>query len=438
MRCNGICKRQKLFPIFQTKYIKIRSENDVTYFLRQSMIDIKSRIGKFTKQIDTKEGTDQVIMGTDCVDSGIDYEKLNIVKIQNVFANGFIELPERIKNTKSCINIKHQYNKCFLYCHLLHERYRLCDNVKNADRLHGKKACICDDKMINLDYEGIEFPIPYNDFYYVKKIEDQNKRRINIVEYKPGKKQDILPIYHSKKTYEKCINLLVISDNNNKNYHYVYIKSLNRLLSPLTKHVGTNFCEDCFKQFSSKKTFDSVNHKCNYKNNLDGLPENMMIKDNKLLTCPLNSYVKPFNLKHKQCLLWVMYCDFESLLISIKDEKHPDKYEHKLSSYCYNLVCRERPSFNRFKLYRGNENDSIYVIDNFFNDIKDVLSHIQNCKKRYYKLPMLTDEQLKTTIQRRIVNIAILNLTMKILKFNIIIILQAILLQQRANHVTVK
>ena len=92
----------------------------------------------------------------------------------------------------------------------------MCDNVKNADRLHGKKAFICGDKMINLDYEGIEFPIPYNDIYYVKKIEDQNKIRINIFEHKPGKKQDILPIYNSKKTYENCMNLLVISDNDKK------------------------------------------------------------------------------------------------------------------------------------------------------------------------------------------------------------------------------
>ena len=170
---------------------------------------------------------------------------------------------------------------------------------------------------------------------------------------------------------------------------------MNRLLTPLTNHHDTKFCQDCLKQFSSKKAFESVNHKCNYKNNLDSLPENMTIKDNKLLKCPLNSYIRPYNLRFSQCLPWVMYCDFESILIPVKDEKHPDKNEHKLSSYCYNLVCHERPSFNKFKLYRGNENDSISVIDNFFNDIKDFLSHIQNCKRRYSKLPMLTDEELK-------------------------------------------
>ena len=132
-------RNKKLYPIFQTKYIIIRSPDDIIYFLRQSMIDIKSRIGKFTKKIDTRESTDQVILGTDCVDSGVDYEKLNIVKIEKVFANGFIELPERISGTKSCINIKNRDNRCFLYCHLLHERYRLCDKIGHPERLPGKR-----------------------------------------------------------------------------------------------------------------------------------------------------------------------------------------------------------------------------------------------------------------------------------------------------------
>ena len=46
-------------------------------------------------------------------------------------------------------------------------------------------------------------------------------------------------------------------------------------------------------------------------------------------------------------------------------------------------------------MYRGNKNDTISVIDNFFNDIKNVLSHIKECKKKFYALPMLTDEQMK-------------------------------------------
>ena len=322
---------------------------------------------------------------------------MNVVKIKHVFVNGFIPLPAKIIHTKSCINIKNLYDdKCFLYCHLLHERYKLNNykKIQNPERLHGSKAFIYGDTMINLNYEDIEFPIPFNTFYTVKKIEEQNQIRINIFEYKEGKKHDIVPIYHSKSEYENCMNLLVISNETKKKYHYVYIKCLNRLLKNTTTYDGTKICKSCLKHFSSKKTFMSMNHKCNYKKNPDILPENMAIVNNKLLKCPINMYLKPFNLKHTIHLPFVMYCDFESILqITKKDEKHPDKREHKLSSYCYNLVCRERTVFNRFKLYRGNS--KVSVIDHFLNEVKNVLNHIKECKKKFYALPVLTDEQLK-------------------------------------------
>ena len=175
------------------------------------------------------------------------------------------------------------------------------------------------------------------------------------------------------------MNLLVIRDRDKKQYHYMYIRNLNRLLSPSSNIVGNKICEICLKRFSSQKSLESERHKCNYKNDID-LPENMVLKDNELMKCPIDMYVKPYNLQHNQLLPWIMDCDFESILVPITDAKHSDKYEHTLSSYCYNLVCRERPSFNKFKLYRGkNENDP--VIDHFVNDIKDILIHILQCHK---------------------------------------------------------
>ena len=143
------------------------------------------------------------------------------------------------------------------------------------------------------------------------------------------------------------MNLLVICDQSKKKYHYVYIKNLNGLLkSHVTHHNNVKFCQDCLKHFSTKKAFESMNHKCNYKNNPDELPQNMAIVNNKLVKCPIDMYVPPFNKKHLIHLPFVMYCDFESILQKSVDEKYPDKREHKLSSYCYNLVCHERPVFN--------------------------------------------------------------------------------------------
>ena len=63
-KCNSIVqvvmasvknKDKKIYPIFQTKYIIVKNPDDVGYFLRQSMVDIKSRIGKFTKKWTSKK-----------------------------------------------------------------------------------------------------------------------------------------------------------------------------------------------------------------------------------------------------------------------------------------------------------------------------------------------------------------------------------------------
>ena len=97
----------------------------------------------------------------------------------------------------------------------------------------------------------------------------------------------------------------------------------------------------------------------------------MCIKDGKLLKCPQDTYIKEYNIKHNQVIPWVMYCDFESILVPVNDPKYDNKFEHKLSSYCYQLICKERSSFNKFKIYRG-KNETDPVIDHFVNDIKDI------------------------------------------------------------------
>ena len=57
----------------------------------------------------------------------------------------------------------------------------------------------------------------------LKDIENKNKITINIFEYKHDKKNDVVPYYHSKNTFENTMNLLVITNTEKQKYHYVYI-----------------------------------------------------------------------------------------------------------------------------------------------------------------------------------------------------------------------
>ena len=109
---------------------------------------------------DADSGSD--IPDTIYVSSDCQGEQINIVPIMNAFAKSFVELPNRIKNTKSCVNIKNTDDKCFLYCHLLHERYRKCNNkkIEHPERLHGEKAFVYHNQIIKWIMKIFHFRYP--------------------------------------------------------------------------------------------------------------------------------------------------------------------------------------------------------------------------------------------------------------------------------------
>ena len=65
----------------------------------------------------------------------------------------------------------------------------MCKNekIEHLERLFGEKAFIHKNEIIKLDYDDIDFPIPYSNLHVLKKVETNNKIRINIFEYKENK-----------------------------------------------------------------------------------------------------------------------------------------------------------------------------------------------------------------------------------------------------------
>ena len=93
----------------------------------------------------------------------------------------------------------------------------------------------------NLNYYGIEFPVPKKDY---KKIEVMNKININVFCYddKIG-----YPVYLSDQSFDDVLDLLLI------NNHYVLIKDFNRLMFSKTKCKNKKwFLKCCLQCFSSE------------------------------------------------------------------------------------------------------------------------------------------------------------------------------------------
>ena len=151
----------------------------------------------------------------------IENHYINIVNYNPLKGSSYIELPQELRNSaKGLINMKNKDNECFRWCHIRHL------NPQNKDPQRIKKT---DKQFIEkLDYSSIEFPVTVKQ---INKIEKQNNICINLFGYEEKQK---FPIYISKEKYQDHMELLLITEGENK--HYVLIKDFNKFMFRQTKH----------------------------------------------------------------------------------------------------------------------------------------------------------------------------------------------------------
>ena len=174
----------------------------------------------------------------------VDNHYLNIVQYQPMKGSSYIKLPQELKHhRKGLINMKNEDNECFRWCHIryLNPQDKYPQRIKKSDKEFIKK----------LDYSEIEFPVTTKKY---NKIEKQNEININVFGYE---NKQPYPIYISKEKYEKHMELLLITEDENK--YYVLIKDFNRFMYNRTKHEHKkHFCMHCLQCFSSEEVFKVV------------------------------------------------------------------------------------------------------------------------------------------------------------------------------------
>ena len=287
----------------------------------------------------------------------VDNHYLNVVKYQPMKGSSYIELPQELRHSaKGLINMKNEDNECFRWCHI---RY-LNPQKKNPQRL--KKV---DKQFIeNLDYSGIEFPVTTKQY---NKIEKQNEININVFGYED---KQPYPIYISKEKNEDCLNLLLITENENK--HYVLIKDFNKLMYNQTKHKERkHFCMHCLQCFSSERVLTNHKENCIQVNGTQAIK--MPTKDNNILK---------FNNFHKQLPVpFVIYADFEAITEKIHGcQRHDDKsyteayQKHTDCGYGYKVVCCYDDKYTKpIQIYRGEK--AVYKF------MEAMLEEVKYCKK---------------------------------------------------------
>ena len=309
----------------------------------------------------------------------VDNHYLNIVQYEPMKGSSYIKLPEELRHPKKgLINMKNNDNECFRWCHI---RYL---NPQEKDPQRIKKI---DKEYINqLDYSGIEFPVTVKQY---NKIEKQNEININVFGYE---NKQPYPIYISKEKYEKHLELLLITEDDNK--HYVLIKDFNRFMFNQTKHEHRkHFCMYCLQCFSSEEVLK------NHKDNCIQLNGEQAIK----MPDKSNNTLKFNNFHKQQPVPFVIYADFEAITEKISgcrpnnNKSFTEAYQkHTDCGFGYKVVCCYDDKYTQpMKIYRGEK--AVYT---FLEYMLDEVKYCKRIIKKEFNKPLNMTKENEEEFQK--------------------------------------
>lgn len=293
--------------------------------------------------------------------------EININKYQPLRGSKFIDLPSHIKTKKACVNIHNEDRFCFLWS-ITAALYPAGRNVQRVSSYPHFSD------LFNID--GMSFPVTFSDISLFEK--NNTNIRINVYGLE-NNKQITGPLYRSKyvsKRNRKTVNLLLLETDEFS--HYCLIKDLSRLVrKQITKHHGKLFfCDDCLLFFRSNEEIDSY-----------------MCAGVKTQLPQKGSVIEFKNYDRKQNVPFVLYADFESMLVPVQGcERDPhvasttDRQVHVPIAFAYYIVCSFDASKNRLVTYRGTDCVDKFV-KSIYSDVKEINSHLSN------NVPMIFNEE---------------------------------------------
>ena len=311
----------------------------------------------------------------------IENHYINIVNYNPLKGSSYIELPQELRNSaKGLINMKNKDNECFRWCHIRHLNPQDKDpqRIKKTDKQYIEK----------LDYSSIEFPVTVKQ---INKIEKQNNICINLFGYEEKQK---FPIYISKEKYQDHMELLLITEGENK--HYVLIKDFNKFMFNQTKHEHIKyFCMYCLQCFSREDVLTEHKNNCISINGKQAI--NMPEKDDKVY----------FKNHHKQLPVpFVIYADFEALTEKIQgcqpnnEKSYTKAYQkHTDCGYGYKVVCCYDDKYSKpVQIHRG-ENAVHKFMENMLKEVNWCKSQMKKHFNKPLKMTMENETDFKKAIK---------------------------------------
>ena len=198
---------------------------------------VSAMIEHMYQQIENPALRDSKFVFNGVIHMDIDFQRLNLTR-----GSSYLPLPEWLAKKGTIINPKNSDMECFKWAVIAAMKWKdIGDHPERISELRRYED--------DFDWDGMKFPASFRD---IKRFESRNEITINILAFE--RKQ--IYICRKGKEYDRVANLMLITDNNNKNY--IAIKSLKRLLSMQnSKHKESqHFCINCLQGFAERKSRD--------------------------------------------------------------------------------------------------------------------------------------------------------------------------------------
>ena len=320
---NNLLVQTKGFKFIETMQVKFIKHSNNKKILKNGYFnsttdliinetDIKLAIQASQQQI-LKKIAQWISEGSGWTVQSFENHYINIVNYDPLKGSSYIKLPQELKN-RGLINLQNEDNECFRWCHIryLNPQEKDPQRIKRTD-----KTFIC-----QLDYSSIEFPVTVKQ---INKIEKQNNICINLFGFE---EKQIFPIYISKEKYQDHMELLLITEGENK--HYILIKDFNRLMFRQTKHEHRkHFCMYCLQCFSREDVLTEHKNNC------------ISINGEQAIKMPEKGDKVYFKNHHKQLSVpIVIYADFEAITEKV-DSCQPNNDKSYTEAYQNQCFSRE-------------------------------------------------------------------------------------------------
>ena len=309
---------------FNSRMMNVYNLNDMDEIVNQTIAHMKGQIEN-PALLNSRFVFDEVLY------LNVDFHQLNLTR-----GSSYLPLPDWLMKKKAIINPCSKEKECFKWAVIAASRWEDIDS--HPERISKLKRFEAD-----FDWSGIGFPVSVKD---IKKFGFRNQISINLLAIEDRQ------IYICRKggSYERIINLMLITENNRK--HYVAIKSLSRLLSSQnTKHKKKEyFCMNCLQGFNEESSRDK---------HIDYCINNEAVKVKMPHRNPIAQYSDgQFQFK----VPFIMCADFESILEPIQGPGNNPTISsmrginnHIPSGWCIRSEFAYGKVENPLKLYRGED-----------------------------------------------------------------------------------